>query len=244
MENKHFSLKEELTETGIGKAVISTLNVIDKDNDVTLPEAFGSQPTVILPTHDWKSIPLGKGAITEAGDEAIVNFKLNLDSPTAKEWYSFLKFDMENGESLQEWSYGFDVLASSDGEQDGKAVRFIEAVKVYEVSPVLVGAGINTRTVGIKSSGVKLEEQFSELELLFSKVEDFSTRIKSISDLRRKEGRQLSHTNVERLQWLNENLDSLQLNISKLLSEPCQNEKADNLYATFVEVMARANGNF
>ena len=34
MENKNFSLKKELTESGVGKAVISTLNVIDKDNDV------------------------------------------------------------------------------------------------------------------------------------------------------------------------------------------------------------------
>ena len=243
MEKKNFSLKEEsLDEAGVGRAVISTLDVVDKDGDVTLPDAFGSQPTVVLPTHDWQSIPLGKGTVREEGDEAVVDFKLNLESPTAKEWYSFFKFDMENGESLQEWSYGFDVLASSKGERDGKAVRFIEEVKVYEVSPVLVGAGINTRTVGIKSNGVKLEDQFKELEFLFAKVKDFSRRIKSLAKLRQDEGRQLSHTNIERLHWLNENLDFLQLEFNQLLSEPYHNEKAHNLYASFIEVMARSKG--
>ena len=113
---------------------------------------------------------------------------------------------------------------------------------MYEVSPVLVGAVINTRTVGIKSNGVKLEDQFKELEFLFAKVKDFSRRIKSLAKLRQDEGRQLSHTNIERLHWLNENLDFLQLEFNQLLSEPYHNEKAHNLYASFIEVMARSKG--
>ena len=57
----------------------TTLNVIDKDGDVTLPGFFGRQEVSMLPAHDRHHVPLGKGTIEEVGDEAIAQIKMNLD---------------------------------------------------------------------------------------------------------------------------------------------------------------------
>nr|WP_272925814.1 HK97 family phage prohead protease [Streptomyces sp. SID3212] len=56
---------------------------------------------------------------------------------------------------LGEWSYGFDVLDAQPGVFDGKDVRVLTGLKVFEVSPVLVGAGVNTRTLSVKSASGK-----------------------------------------------------------------------------------------
>ncbi len=111
---------------GEGSAVIAELNVIDHDGDVTLPGAFGTQHVNMLPAHDRMAPRLGKAILTEADDMAIADFKFNLsnDAVTAREWYASLKFDMENGEPLQEWSYGFEIIESTFGEFQGKEVRF------------------------------------------------------------------------------------------------------------------------
>ena len=149
METKIFQVKQ-VDDTGQVSAVFATLNVIDHDEEVTRPGAFGSQEAVIVPTHDWHSVPLGKGLLRESNHEAIGDMKFNLEIPIAKEWHSALKFDLENGTPLQQWSYGFDVLQESKGEFEGRQVRFLEKLKVHEISPVLLGAGINTRTLAVK----------------------------------------------------------------------------------------------
>ena len=160
MDYKSFQIKQ-LEGDGTGSAVFATLNVVDKDGDVTLPGAFGKQTVVIVPTHNWSSVPLGKGTTREAGDEAIVDFKLNLDSPTAKEWHSALKFDLAEGQQKQEWSYGFDILEESRGEFEGEQVRFLKSLRVHEASPVLVGAGVNTRTLALNSLGISIRSEAS-----------------------------------------------------------------------------------
>ena len=52
---------------------------------------------------------------------------------------------------LQEWSYGFDIVKAKSGQFEERDVRFLEKLLVHEVSPVLLGAGIGTRTLSAKS---------------------------------------------------------------------------------------------
>lgn len=160
MEFKNFNIDlskafsdQKAMEKGEGSAVIAELNVIDLDGDVTLPGAFGEQHVNVLPAHDFHSPRLGKGVLKEDGDFAISEFKFNLDedAKTSKEWYSSLKFDMENGQPLQEWSYGFEIVDSEFGEFQGKQVRFLKSLKVHEISPVIRGAGIGTQTLSLKN---------------------------------------------------------------------------------------------
>lgn len=135
-------------ENGQFTAVFATLNVIDHDDDVTLPGAFDDQDVLIEPwNHGW-DLPVGKGMIHEEGEEAIVDGRFFLEIPEAKNHYVVAKELSEK----QEWSYTFRVLEWKQGEFEGRKVRFLEKMEVIGVSQVSKGAGINTRTTDIKSA--------------------------------------------------------------------------------------------
>ena len=174
METKIFRAKQ-VDDAGVASAVIATLNVIDHDGDVTLPGAFGTQHVPVVPTHDWESVPLGKAVLRESSNEAIADIKFNLNSPTAREWHSALKFDMEHGTPLQQWSYSYDVLKESKGEFEGRQVRFLKDLKVHEVGPLILGAGINTRTLAVK-------ERPGEVRSILNEVKETLHKTKRIID--------------------------------------------------------------
>lgn len=190
-------------DDGTVEAVFATMGVKDKDGDVTLSGFFGSQEVVMVPGHDWKHVPLGKGVIGEEGNEAIARLKMNLEIPEAKSWHSAIKFDLKNGTPLQQYSYGFDILegGSEWGEFNGEQVRFLKArpdgspgSKVWEVSPVLVGAGEGTRTLSAK--GLKFCDEGATV---LAAVKSFVERGSALAALREKDGRKLSEENRERM---------------------------------------------
>ena len=147
------------------EAVFSTLNVIDSDGDVTRPGAFGEQKVRISAYNhqSWNNeLPVGKGIIVERGNEAILTGNFFMDVPKARDTFITIK---ELGDQM-EWSYGYDVLAKADGkwpedDAEGKDVRFLDKLKVHEVSPVILGAGENTRTLSAKQ-GDKSAIPYSE----------------------------------------------------------------------------------
>jgi hypothetical protein len=66
---------------------------------------------------------------------------------------------------LQEWSYGYDIEQSSRGTENGQDVQYLDKLKVHEVSPVLLGAGIGTETVmakGKDGNDAKLTPEMAE----------------------------------------------------------------------------------
>ena len=73
-----------------------------------------------------------------------------MDTTHGKDAFLTVKALSESG--LQEWSYSLETVTAELGELDGKRVRFIKSVNVKEVSPVLRGAGVNTRTLAAKSA--------------------------------------------------------------------------------------------
>ncbi|KKM07882.1 hypothetical protein LCGC14_1729500, partial [marine sediment metagenome] len=143
IERKTITHLKELDEAGVGLARFATLNVIDSDGDITLPGAFGEQNVKVMPSHDWGAVPLGSARIFEKGDEALAEFKINLDTASGKEWHSALKFDLEQGKGLIEWSYGFKIEDSETETRDGESVRLLKKLTVHEVSPVMLGAGVD-----------------------------------------------------------------------------------------------------
>jgi hypothetical protein len=59
---------------------------------------------------------------------------------------------------LGQWSYGYDQISADYGEApdgSGKRVQFLRKLKVHEVSPVLVGAGIHTMTTDAKDAAAQ-----------------------------------------------------------------------------------------
>jgi HK97 family phage prohead protease len=135
---------------GAFRATISSLNVVDQDNDVTVPGAFkdGQRVRIARWGHNWSDLPVGKGVIHADDQRAWVDGQFLLESQHGKDTYLTVK----DQEDLQEWSYGYDVLDSELGQFEGKDVRFLKSLDVIEVSPVMLGAGIGTRTESIKGT--------------------------------------------------------------------------------------------
>lgn len=134
------------------RAVIATTNVVDKDQDLTLPGAFGEQQIrVSAYGHgSWGdglgALPVGRGRLYEQDDSAIAEGQFFLDTQAGLETYRTVK----NMGDLQEWSYALPEIDYEYRDIDGERVRVLKRIVVPEVSPVLIGAGIGTRTLEIK----------------------------------------------------------------------------------------------
>jgi HK97 family phage prohead protease len=137
-------------DKGEVRAVFSTLNTVDHDGDVTLPGAFTNGEKVRISAYNHQSwqgaLPVGRGQIFERDSQVELEGKFFLDTQQGRETFAVVK-EMDD---LQEWSYGYDVIDSEPGTQDGRSVQYLKKLKVHEVSPVLLGAGIGTHTVAVK----------------------------------------------------------------------------------------------
>ena len=146
---------EKMDDAGHGLARIAVLSAVDHDGDTYAKGAFswkakGEQWVPILPAHNRTAMPLGKARLYEQGDAVLAELHLNLDTVAGRDWHSHLKFDLENGGSVQEWSYGFGVVDHAKEQRDGAMVRVLKRVDVHEVSPVVRGAGVGTATLSLK----------------------------------------------------------------------------------------------
>lgn len=140
-------------DKGIVTAVFSTMNVRDHDGDFTREGAFTDGAKVAISAYGHKSwdgaLPVGKGVVRVKGRKAVLEGQFFMDTTHGKDTFATVKALAEDG--LGEWSYGFDINEYSYGEEKDRPVRYIDSVTVHEVSPVLLGAGIGTRTTSVKS---------------------------------------------------------------------------------------------
>jgi len=150
--HKHLSRVEiKSADKGQASAVFATFNVVDKDGDVTLPGAFEDGAEVLISSYQHTSwsgaLPVGKGKIRTTAKEAICDMQFFMDTTAGRDTFEVVK---QMG-ARQEWSYGFDVVEAEWGTLDGREVQLLKKLLTHEVSPVLVGAGVNTRTLAVKS---------------------------------------------------------------------------------------------
>ncbi|MER7126755.1 HK97 family phage prohead protease [Micrococcus luteus] len=154
MDTKGLRVEIKDEDKGIIRAVFSTFNKIDSDRDVTPPGAFEDGAPVQISAYGHKSwegaLPVGLGTIRQTSKEAILEGQFLLDTTHGADTWKTVKAMSDAG--MQEWSYGFDPVEWSYGEFEGQKVRFLNKLKVFEVSPVLRGAGVNTRTLSAKST--------------------------------------------------------------------------------------------
>lgn len=138
-------------DRGEFSAVFSTFSVIDSDGDVTMPGAFTEGEEVLVSSYghtSWQgALPVGKGKIRSTKSEAIVEGQFFMETTQGRDTFQVVK--ALGGK--QQWSYGFDVVDSEPGKHAGREVKFLKKLKVHEVSPVLIGAGVNTRTLAVKA---------------------------------------------------------------------------------------------
>lgn len=152
-------------DQGIVSLVFSTFNKVDKDGDVTLKGAFTGNPAVVLSAYGHKSwegaLPYGSGTIAEGEKEAVADVQFLLNTTHGRDAFEIVKHLSEKG--LQEWSYSLEGVESEKGTVDGKSVRILKKIFVKEISPVLRGAGSDTRTLDVKADDAtptKFSEHF------------------------------------------------------------------------------------
>jgi len=181
---------------GAFRSIFARFNVIDHDGDVTLPGAFPVGKTVPISAYGHRShdgaLPVGKGVIGETDEFAYIDGRFFLDTVAGADTYRTVKAltDPETGDAGQEWSYGYDVLNPPETmEVGGQRANVLRKLDVSEVSPVLLGAGIGTQLVAIKSHALPFT---AEADTALAVVEAFAERAKALADLRAKEGRPLS----------------------------------------------------
>lgn len=198
MNTKAFSrveIKDE--DKGEVVAVFATLNVIDSDGDVTPNGAFesGAKTRISAYGHtSWQGVmPVGKGTIRETKTEAILDGQFFMDTAAGAETFSVVKQLGEDG--LQEWSYGYDPIEYSFGEFEDQQVRFLKKLKVHEVSPVLLGAGVNTRVLAAKG-GMKFGEH--ALSVL-ADLDALADRAAEVVALRAEKGKGISEASADLL---------------------------------------------
>lgn len=217
---------------GTVSAVFSKFNEIDSDNDVILPNAiksgYGDKGVVMCWGHDWKHI-IGKGKIEQDGEQAIFKGEFNLNTNAGKEAYETVKAMSD----LQQWSFGFEVKDSEMGmfkkdNGEEKEVRYLKDVKVWEVSPVMVGANQNTYTVSIKEQKENDDEietetkdtglRFAdEVDNLLIKMVTLLQRAKELTALRLGKDKTLSDSSVEEMEKLKGALSDMHQDIDTLL---------------------------
>lgn len=152
MDHKNVTTRLTVKSVARGEveAVFSQFNVIDHDGDVTLPGAFTDGAPVRISAYGHSSwggeLPVGKGRIKTTSTDARLVGRFFMNTLGGRETFETIR---EMGD-LGEWSYGFKVLESEPGQFDGEAVRFLKRLEVHEISPVMLGAGIDTRTVVAK----------------------------------------------------------------------------------------------
>jgi len=188
MDTKSLRVEVKDADRGEVTAVFSTFDVIDSDRDVTKAGAFVDGAEVLISAYGHKSweglLPVGKGVIRAGKSDAVLDGRFFMDTAAGRDTFTVVK---ELGE-LGQWSYGYDVLKESYGEHDGQKVRFLESLKVHEVSPVLIGAGVNTRTLSAKSKQTFADEG----EAVLAAIAQFGSRAADVMAMRREKGKGLS----------------------------------------------------
>lgn len=163
-ERKALTVEIKDAEKGVVEAVFATMEVKDYDDDFTMKGAFGEQEVRVSAYghSSWTGeLPVGKGTIREKGNKAVAELQFFMSTQRGREHFNTIK---EMGK-LQEWSYGFDVLETGEVTEELRQIgvfRVLKKLKVHEVSPVLLGAGVGTGTLAIKQqkeAEVKDEEQ-------------------------------------------------------------------------------------
>lgn len=193
-------------DSGEVTAVFSTLGVVDSDGDVTRPGAFEDGAAVVISAFGHASwggaLPVGKGVIRADDAKAVLEGQFFLDTTAGRDTFAAVK----NLGPLGQWSYGYDVTECAFGEQDDKRVRFLDGLKVFEVSPVLVGAGVGTQTLSAKGRNMTFADEGAAV---LAALATFGDRAADVMAMRRAKGKGLSPDSAELVERIEAELKRL-----------------------------------
>lgn len=228
------------------EAVFSNFNEVDSDGDVVLAgsikSGFGEKGVAMVWAHDWKDV-VGRGEIIQDDQKAVFKGQFIMDTERGRDAFNTVKAMGE----LQQWSFGYEVLDAENGmfKKDGSEneieVRFLKDVKVWEVSPVLVGANQNTYTMAVKDAtaedpnesdpieednkGLRFDE---EVDKVLNTLADLLKRSRELTALRLKKDKLLSEKVVDSLTELQDALQEVYQDVDTLLAVGSEEVVNDN----------------
>src|SRR5690606_7104209 len=234
---------KEVGDAGTFEAIIATLGVVDHDGDIVEPGALAGKVASIVPAHQQHTIPLGRVRIEERGQSVVAIGKWNLEIQGAREWDAALKFDLAHPPAVQEWSWGYQVLDSEDAVINGEHVRKLKSVDLIEVSPVLRGASIGTRTLAAKSADrVKLIEQ---IQAVTAQAEAAKARFVEARKLRQESGREMSKESIAAVLDMSTSLAEFRKCVDEVMDlarEVLPQDEVSRAVAAFAMAEARLTG--
>lgn len=236
IEFKKINLKAD--ESGSVSAVIAQFGVVDLDGDIVEPTAFkNGQEVAIVWSHDW-SEPVGKGAISVTETEAIFNGSFFMETQAGQEAYKTVKAMGD----LQEWSWGFHTITATWEQREDQMIRHLVETEVYEVSPVLKGAGIGTRTLMLKNGKVADLPLRQEIQAVIESVDSLGERVRSLKGLREEEGREISEERMNEVKELSKRLRDAAEMLEKSIVMEAPKTEVIKEYVKFQNFIARQNG--
>ena len=225
MQHKTVNLITTDEVEGKVQAVFSNFNEVDSDGDVVLPNSiksgYGERGVAMVWAHDWKDV-IGRGEIKQDDHRAVFEGQFIMDTDRGRDAFNTVKAMGD----LQQLSFGYEVVDSENGmfKKDNNTeieVRFLKDVKVWEVSPVLVGANQNTYTMSVKGDeheeqkGKRFNEEVAEvLNTLTSLVK----RAKELTALRLSKDKTLSEEATTLITDLQDALQNAHQDIDTLLT--------------------------
>lgn len=225
---------------GLVTSKISTFGVIDSDGDVTSKSSFVDGQPVIMSAYNhqsWKgALPIGHGKVFTNSTEAIFEGQFLMNTTHGSDAFHTVK--ALSDVQLQEWSYSLRGIKSSQILVEGRKARHLDSFDVNEVSPVIKGASVDTRTLDIKQfgdDGVPTDMKFAEhSEWVVAQVEAFIKRAQEVTDLRADKGKSISEESKAQIMALREQLE-------KLLADPQHDPDLDD---EVLKAFLRSQNNF
>ncbi len=152
----------EITSADRGEvvAIVSTLDVVDRDRDVVLSGAVRDGSVVKLSSYEHNLItegqaPVGRGVVNVVGNQVVLKAHYFMSTERGRDAFHTVK---EMG-SDSEWSIGFarqvKTAPMTDEWAAKGAKRLIAGLDLYEASPVFMGANSMTSTVSAKAAATE-----------------------------------------------------------------------------------------
>lgn len=160
MQTKNMTITE-MDDKGTALALLADMSKVDHGQDGYEKGAFswqGDQHVPVICNHNQNVMPFAKARVFEEGDLALADIKYNLETQAGREWYASAKFDMDQGNPAQEWSYGYKALQYKTVFRQGIKGRLLKQIDVFEVSPVIRGMALVSGTIDVKSLKAALKE--------------------------------------------------------------------------------------
>ncbi len=161
----YFELKE-VNEDGTFVGIASIYGVEDLGGDIIDKGAFkktiSENPTIPILWQHMSSEVIGQGSVKEWQGKILLDGKLDLEDPTAVKAYRKMKGGLIKGLSI-----GFNTVKSTWEDIEGRMVRHISELKLWEVSvvtfPMLTEAQVTRVKNAEEAARIKdLEKQIAD----------------------------------------------------------------------------------